>query len=350
MSAAICLASSLFAMHGFAQAVEPVPAAPTAPTVPTAAESKAEGPCHASTSEDLPLLDQAQRAVYRSMCTTATWFDGFFGDSAELPPGEDVAGRIGLSTVWDERDGVRPRLRLRARLPLPAFENRLRLLVGRGDERQLIQDRRRGASDDLPTSFRDVNATAWLLGLGYSSAAGLARGFDFGAGIRLRIPPDPFLKSAYHYSLPIGDKNVVNMRETLFWENSRGFGETSQVDIDRLLNDQFLLRWSNTGTYAEDTKGLGWNSALALYQDLGGRRSLAYTTFVQGETRADVPLEDYGVQVRYRQSILRKWLFIELSTSLTWPKALVTESRSINPGVGLGVEMYFGGVAEDELR
>lgn len=296
------------------------------------------------------MLDRTRLAIYRSMCTTATWFDGFFGDPHELPLGEEVAGRIGLATVWDQRDGIRPRLRLRARLPLPAFENRLRLLVGRDDERQLIQDRRRGGSQDLPTSFRDVSDTAWLLGLGYSSTEGLAHGFDFGAGVRLRIPPDPFLKTAYHYGLPIAESNVVNFRETLFWENSRGFGETSQIDFDRLISDQFLLRWANNGTVAEDTHGFGWYSSLSLYQDLGRRRSLAYSTFVQGETRADVPLEDYGVQVRYRQSILRKWLFVEMSTNVTWPRELLTDVRSANFGVGLGVEMYFGNVSEVDLH
>jgi hypothetical protein len=61
-------------------------------------------------------------------------------------------------------------------------------------------------------------------------------------------------------------------------------------------------------------------------------------------------LEDYGLQVRYRQSVLRKWLFVEASTSVTWPRALLTESRTANFGFGLGVEMYFGKVADEDLR
>jgi hypothetical protein len=344
-----CAVLVLLPIFAIAQEAQNSPPS-SVPDEAAVAANKEAGGCVAAAGEDLPLLDRAQLAVYRSMCTTATWFDGFFGDRNELPPGEDVAGRIGVSTVWDQRDGVRPRFRLRARLPLPAFENRLKLLVGRGDERQLIQDRRRGPSDNLPINFRDVHDTAWLLGLGYSSAEGLAHGFDFGAGVRLRIPPDPFVKTAYHYGLALGEKNVANLRETLFWQNSRGFGETSQIDIDRLLTDRFLLRWANSGTFAEDTKGYGWYSSLAVYQDLGGRRSLAYTSYVQGETRAEVPLADYGIQVRYRQSVLRKWFFVEMSTSVTWPRVFVTESRTANFGVGLGVEMYFGRISEDDLH
>ena len=181
-------------------------------------------------------------------------------DPAYDPRSEDVSGRLGLSTSWDQRDGLKPRLRLRARLPLPAFENKLRLLMGVGDQRQLIQDRRLGASESLPTAFRDVNDSAWLLGLGYSPGEALDHGFDFGAGVRLHIPPDPFVKGRYHYNLSIGEQSVVRLQETLFWQNTRGMGETTQGDLDRLLSDRLLIRWSNSATAARDTQGLNWSS------------------------------------------------------------------------------------------
>ena len=48
--------------------------------------------------------------------------------------------------------------------------------------------------------------------------------------------------------------------------------------------------------------------------------------------------------------MFRKWLFVELSASVTWPREELTEDREINPGVGLGFEMYFGPVPDSQLR
>jgi hypothetical protein len=41
---------------------------------------------------------------------------------------------------------------------------------------------------------------------------------------------------------------------------------------------------------------------------------------------------------------------MELSASVTWPRETRDERREINPGVGLGFEMYFGPVPDGEMR
>ena len=63
-----------------------------------------------------------------------------------------------------------------------------------------------------------------------------------------------------------------------------------------------------------------------------------------------MPIRNYGVEVRYRQRIYRDWLFVEGRTSLTWPKRDPEEDRKINPGLGLGFEMYFGPMPKEQMR
>jgi hypothetical protein len=53
-------------------------------------------------------------------------------------------------------------------------------------------------------------------------------------------------------------------------------------------------------------------------------------------------LHDYGVKLAYRQGILRRWLIMEVRTSLDWPKDNVTQQRPASFGVGLGFEMLLG--------
>ncbi len=338
----------------------------TAPAVAAADQSTLVGPavepgtelveeeaCDEPGSDGEALIDRFQRGVYLTVCGTASWFDGLFGTRRFDQDSDETFGRLGLFEAWDRRDDFDTRLRLRARLALPAMRNRLKLIVGRGNENQIVEGRgedRDSPETQLPSNFRSVEDDAWLLGLGYSKQRGLRRGFDFGAGVRLRSGLDPYTKGTYRHNLLVGETIMVRLRETVFWRDSRGFGETTEIAYDQLLSPRYLFRWSNGATLAEDTKGFDWYSAFSLFQSQSERRGLAYTTFLAGETSADVRLQNYGFETRYRQRIARKWLFLELKASLTWPRYELYEEREINPGVGIGFEMYFGPVPELDMR
>jgi hypothetical protein len=305
--------------------------------------------CKQSPSEKKAALDSVQRGVYLSVCNTARWFDGLFGTRRYDQDSDATYGRLKLGGGWDDRDGFDTRLRLRTRFALPNMENRLRLVFGRVDDREIIEDARPGGQA-LPQNFERVDDEAWLLGLGYSDQSGLENGFDFGAGVKIRTPVDPYTKASYRHNFTFNDSTALRARQTVFWRDSRGLGETSEIDLDYLLTPKLLLRWDNTGTLAEDVSRLEWSSALTLFQSLGDRRGLSYTTFVSGVANTDVPIRDYGAELRYRKRVLREWLFLETRASVTWPRETLEEERDINPGVGIGFEMYFGPVPSAELH
>jgi hypothetical protein len=85
-----------------------------------------------------------------------------------------------------------------------------------------------------------------------------------------------------------------------------------------------------------------WLSSVTLYQNLGEGRALAYQASASGESRRDVSLEDYGFRVIFRRRIFRDWLYLELRSSVTWPRETSQERRELDPGVGAAVEMQFG--------
>jgi hypothetical protein len=306
--------------------------------------------CDQPPPEKKAAIDTVQRGVYLGVCNTARWFDGLFGTRRFDQDSDATYGRLKLGESWDHRDGFDTRLRLRARFALPNMEDRVRLVFGRVDDREIIEDARPAGSSSLPQGFDRVDDEAWLLGLGYSNQSGLENGFDFGAGIKIRTPVDPYTKGSYRHNFSFNDSTAFRARQTVFWRDSRGLGETTELDLDYLLTPQLLLRWGNTGTLAEDVSRLEWTSALTLFQSLGDRRGLSYTTFVSGVANTDVPVRDYGAELRYRKRFLREWLFLEARASVTWPRETLQEERDINPGVGLGFEMYFGPVPSLELR
>jgi hypothetical protein len=330
-------------------AAAPPPGPPSPEANATGADEDGDVGCSESEGDGTALVDKMRRGLYLGVCGSAQWFDGLFGTRRYDQDSDATFGRLGIYGLWDDRDGFEPKLRLRARVALPAMERRLRLVLGRVDEREIESDTQ-PVGGALPSSFQEVEDDAWLLGLGYSKQSGLKNGFDFGAGIRLRTPVDPYVKGSYRHNFIFSAATALRARQTLFWRDSRGYGETTEIDLDHLLTPQLLLRWDNTATLAEDVRRLEWTSALITFQSLGKRRAIAYTGFVSGVANSDVPLRNYGVELRYRQRILREWLFLEARTSLTWPRETLEEERKINPGVGLGFEMYFGPVPENQMR
>lgn len=332
---------------GLAQNPEGTAAGPPA----SAADTEAvDYECDQPGSNGQALVDRVQRGVYASVCGTARWFDGLFGTRRYDQDSDATYGRLMLHESWDDRDDFDTSMRLRARIALPTFENRLQLILGRVEDSEIAEDAQPHGGSALPANFARVDDEDWLLGLGYSKQDGLENGFDFGAGVRIRTPLDPYVKSSYRHNFIFSEATALRARQTLFWRDSRGAGETTEIDLDHLLSTRLLFRWNNTASLVEDLDGLEWSSALILFQSLGRLRGMSYTGFVTGMTDTDVPVRNYGFEARYRRQVYREWLFMELRTSVTWPKEARGEDRDINPGVGLGLEMYFGPVPPGKMR
>lgn len=301
-------------------------------------------------SPDDQWIDQMQRGAYYGICGTAYWFDGLFGTTRYGQDAGDSFGRLGIFPGWDRRNGIDTRIRLRARFVLPAMEDRLALVVGRGDQQDITEERASSTGTRVPASFRRIEDDEWLVGLAYARRQPFENGFDAGTGIRIRAPLDPYVKAGYRHHFPLGEKMLLRARETVFWRNSRGLGSTTELMLDRIVGDNHMLRWDNSGTIAQDTDGIEWGTSLSLFRDLSDRRAIVHSLVAEGETRAEVRLQNYGVESRYRQRIVRQWLFLEVAVSATWPRETLEERRRFNPGISIGFDMFFGPVPEREMR
>jgi hypothetical protein len=295
-------------------------------------------------------IDAIQTGVHRGVEGAGNWIDGFFADKEPAETGKPTLGRLAIGGYWDERDQFDPSFRMRARVPFENLRNRVSLLFGRSTEREVVEGRPRAGTDTLPNRFSDVEDDSWLLGLGFNRSGDLTRGLQLDAGIRLSSDPDPLARATYRWNVEVSERTLFRPAQTAFWRRSRGFGTTTNLMVDHLISSRFLFRTAVAGTIAEDTDGIEWQSYATLYQDLPGRSSLGWSIVAAGETSAPVELQNYGFQLRFRRRILRDWLFLELLQSITWPRDLVTEPRDRNLGFGVGLEMYFGPVPDNQLR
>ena len=299
-------------------------------------------PITAGAEEKEPFIDRTQQTVYGVVNSSSQWVDSFFG-SANADQNDNVRqGRVSLGANWDQRDGLKGRARLKARIPLPALRNRTRLVFGRGDADDLIDGSADNNTDSLPGQFNDFDDDDWLLGVGYSRDGALSRGFDIGVGIKLATPVEPYIRATFRWNKTFNDAWLWQLRPRVFWQSQRGSGASLNSVLDYAVNSSWLVRSWIILSAEKEIEGLGWNNSLIAYQSLSNKTALSYSIFALGETEDEVELQNYGVELRFRKQIAREYLFVELSTSLTWPRYFLTEKRESNIGVGLEFEMQFG--------
>ena len=288
------------------------------------------------------LLDRTQQTVFNVVNNSAKWFDGFFG-ATEADQEKDLSrGRLNVGAFWDQRDGIKERFRLKARIPLPAARRRANLVVGRGDVGDFVDGSESNEVDSLPDRFNDFEDDDWLLGIGYNRRGGVARGWHFGVGVRLAAPLEPYTRATYRWNRNIGDAWLWRVQPRVFWQSQRGFGTSLTNILDFAYDANWMFRSWSILQGEDEIEGLGWKQQFTAYQALSNKDALSYSVYANGETRKEVPLVDYGVELRYRKRIAREWLFLILSTRLNWPREFAIEERKSNFGAGFEFEMQFG--------
>jgi len=291
---------------------------------------------------DASMLERMRRRLTVTTCASSAWLDSLGGDQFRYDQYRATYGTISAGGLWSDYDGFDPRLRFRVRLQLPQWDERISAFAGRVGTDDYISDTE-GDFEALPTrQFGTLEDEAVLVGLGYSSPERTGNDLDLGVGVRVDIPPDPYAQARYQVVRAFGQHYVFTARETVFWQNSEGFGTTTRMYLDRALSDTLLLRWTNLGKFTEETIGLEWYTQLTLFQSLNERTGLAYQLQTEGETDNEVQLTRHSARLILRRQLTWDWLFLEVRGGVSWPRRKVIEERKASPEIGVALEMQFG--------
>jgi hypothetical protein len=311
---------------------------------PPIPEELAAGPietCKEIKPEHDTVLERVRRTLAVTACASSAWLDGMFGDQFYRDAYLNTRGSLSVGTLWSEYDGFDPRLRARVRLQLPQWDQRISAFAGRVGEEDYISDTE-GEFNALPTrQFGGLEEESVLVGLGYSSPDRTGNDFDAGVGVRVDLPMDPYARARYEIVRTFAEQYVFRARETVFWQNTEGFGSTTRFNIDRALNDRFLVRWNNLGKYTEETLGVEWFSELTLFQKVNERTGIAWQNYVTGASDAEVDLQRFGARAIMRRQLTPEWLFLELRLGVAWPRMKVEEQRDASIEAGIAFEMQF---------
>ena len=291
---------------------------------------------------DASMLERMRRRLTVTTCASSAWLDSLGGNQFRYDQYRATYGTISAGGLWSDYDGFDPRLRFRVRLQLPQWDERISAFAGRVGTDDYISDTE-GDFEALPTrQFGTLEEESVLVGLGYSSPERTGNDFDFGVGVRVDLPPDPYARARYEIVRAFGEHYVFTARETVFWQNTEGFGTTTRFYLDRGISDKLLLRWTNLGKYTEETVGLEWYTQLTLFQSLNERTGLAWQLQTEGETDNEVQLTRHSARLILRRQLTWDWLFLEVRGGVSWPRRRVIEERKASPEVGVALEMQFG--------
>jgi len=242
----------------------------------------------------------------------AVWLDSFFGSPTEDLESADSILRVRFETEWDQDDGIDQKVRVRGKLHLPAWDERLSLVFSEDDEdREALVPNSVTAEDDVGLQYQLSRRERSRLYFTVGSNSSL----DLRASLR------------YRYVRPIGEDWRFQFNERVYYKQDQGYGSVTQGGLDYRISDNRIVRWINQFEYGEETEGLEWGTRLSYQMRLNEKEALSYFGGVSGETDPEFLAKGYTLGVRYRRNIFRRWIFVEVEPAQEWRKDAPGESR-----------------------
>jgi hypothetical protein len=295
-------------------------------------------PCsdESTDDEDLPWLDRAHLRLSQGLCNQVRRFDQFFGDVSYDEQYNSSFLRIRNSIAWENTTSteLRFRPRVRANIRMPNFEDKLNLIITDDSE---DPDTLSSANEIEPEQADEENRISTALRWVARRSLALELNFDIGARIDDGLAA--FVRGRYRKQFALSNDRSLRFTETIYWRDREGFGERTQVDLEKLLAPNLVARWTSAGTFSEASRGYEWTQRLTLLRQIDPLRAIAYNIGAVGFTRPTPTVENYGVSIRYRKNIYSHWLYAEVEPELNWP---LETDRDLAPKITFRLEVQLG--------
>lgn len=287
-------------------------------------------------SDSYDYMDDPRNYLSGKITSFASNIDRFFGGDRHYQ--ESNPSVIQLNATRGEGYGGDHKFDLAAKLNLrlPVTEGRLRLLVETDPEKNIIA----GAT---PVQGKAVlpNKVAVPKGVAVAVRAVAAEedvwNFNTDAGIKFPLPVKPFVRTRGSYSTLVGTWRLKGA-ESVYWFNTLGVGETTQLDLESLLSNSVLFRSTTNATYLNDKRNFDLRQDLSFYHTLNDRTALLYQASVIGVSNPQLQVTDYVALLFYRYRMHKEWLFFELSPQLHFP---IEKNYKVSPALSVRLEILF---------
>lgn len=265
-------------------------------------------------------IDTPRDYLSGKIVSFATDIDRFFGNDRNYQENNKSVVQLDLARTTGYGGDRKLVLSARANLNLPSTEKKLHLLIESNPDQNIT-------GEPAPNQNTAINnqvsgPQSYGLALRYEKVKEELKALHISADAGLKfqgIHIDPFMRARSSYSMPF-DNWRLKAAESVYWFNTIGAGETTQVDFEQVLSEPVLFRATSNATWLNDKQNFDLRQDLSVYQTLNERTALLYQVSAIGVSNPQVELTEYVASVFYRYRLHREWVFFELSPQLIFQK------------------------------
>jgi len=270
----------------------------------------------------------------------ANYLDRFFGGNRHYQESNESVVQLDLTRVAGYGGDRKFNLAARANLRLPATEGRLHLLLETDPEQNTTeptQDQTILNNKTVTPGSQVASSGSVALAARYETPADNVWHFSTDGGLKFPIPVKPFVRSRGSFSAPMGAWRL-KAAESVYWFNTLGVGETTQLDLERFISEPILFRATSVATWLNDKQNFDLRQDLSVYHTLNDRTAILYQASAIGISNPQYQLNEYVVLMLYRYRLHKDWMFLELSPQLHFPKIYNFKS---SPALSMRLEVLF---------
>ena len=268
-------------------------------------------------SDTLFLVDAPRNYLTDKFIGLTSYMDRFFGGNRHFQESNQSVFKLDLTRIKGYGDNQKFELSGKLGLRLPGTEGRLRLWLATETEDYINDSPTKDTHTQQSTNPSTRNTS---LSARYLTDEQKAWTFGSDAGIKLPITHlDPFTRAWVGYAVPVNEWRTKTS-ESVYWYHSLGVGETTQFDMEKDLNTTQLLRSSSSATWLRDTHNYDLLQSFSIYHNVSNRTAIIYQTSAAWITNPSFQATDYVTLIYFRYRMHQKWLFLELSPQLHFPR------------------------------
>ncbi|MEE4357292.1 MAG: hypothetical protein V2I97_12570 [Desulfococcaceae bacterium] len=284
-------------------------------------------------------IDETHEIISDYILSSAQWLDSFFEDKRFVSEENRTRLKVRISAFSDTQDGFDIGGGASLRLVLPKLKKRWNIVVSGSSADEDYEDTKESSGNARKDFVKDDD-NHFTIALQYFAKTTERNNIKIESGLRWRDNmPVFFAGPRFRWYKQISGSWALRFTQRFRWYTDEGFYIKSIFDAERPLGDKFFFRSSAEGKWEEGEEGYEYSFGLGLYHAIGTGRALEYQLSTNFETRPVSVLDEAGIRIRYRQKIWRKWLTLEISPQISFPRE---ENYDIVPGILLQLEAVFG--------
>jgi hypothetical protein len=288
---------------------------PPAPTV----EEFMGPPAPTLTTEVIHEMDKQRDYVSEGFVSFVSSVDRFFGDDRHYQETNDSVFQLDTTRVMGYGGEHKFVVSGRANVHLPIAEKKLHLLLETDPDKNTVADSKQTLPQAQPAN-QPATPQSIAAALRFVKEEAERWHLSADAGLKFQgLNTTPFARTRASLAAPMGEWRA-KLAESVFWFNTIGAGETTQLDFERTISEPVLLRATSNATWMYDKKYFDLRQDLTVFHKLDERTALLWQASVIGVSRPQAQVSDYVLLMSYRYRLHREWMYFDLSPQLHFPR------------------------------